>query len=54
MLPESEALPEDRGYGGDIEDKDEILDEFSHPSTLTPSAQDVYEMDQLRKDRKRY
>ena len=38
----------------EIEDKDEIPeDELSHPSTLTPSSQDVYGMDGLRNNRKR-
>ena len=49
MLPEDEALPEDKDYRGEIEDKDELPeDELSHSSTLKTSTQAVNGMDRLR------
>ena len=49
MLPENEALPENKDFRGDIKDKYEIPNEVSHPITLTPSTQVVYGMDHMKK-----
>ena len=53
VLPENEALLENKDYRGEIKDEYEIPNEVSHTSTLKTSTQVVYGMYRLRKNWKR-